>query len=145
MAAHDLFGDPTWFFPTFLINHVLTSPNYAISPLDAETQEGVAVEHLKVYQAESAGSGLIQSLSQIDLYLNSSTLLPMSMVFNTPADNNARVNIPIEVKFSNFQLVQGVSIPYHIQEYIQNGLALDLTVTGVQVNSGLSANDFQTQ
>lgn len=146
-VAHNLFSDPTWFFPTFLINRVLASPNYGISPLDAETHDGVAVEHLKVYLAGSSldPTGLIQSLSQIDLYLDASTLLPRSISFNMHADNSALTNIPIEIKFSNYQTVQSVSVPYHIQKYIQNELTLDVTVSGVQVNSGLSATDFQAQ
>lgn len=146
-VAHNLFSEPTWFFPTFLINRVLTSPNYAISPVDAETHDGVAVEHLKVYKvpAYADKTGLIQSLSQIDLYLDPTTQLPVSIAFDTHADNNALVNIPVKIKFSNYQAVQGVSVPYHIQKFIQNGLTLDVTITGVQVNSGLSATDFQAQ
>jgi len=148
IAAHNLFGDPSWFFPTFLIHRVLSAPNYAVSPMDTETNDGVAVEHLTIYQQSglpTQQAALIQGLSQIDIYLNSSTLLPVGVSFNTHADTNALVNIPVEIKFSNYQVVQGASVPYHIQKYIQNGLALDVTVTGVQVNSGLSATDFQAQ
>ena len=148
MAAHNLFSDPTWFFPTFLINRALSGANYAISPMDAETQDGIAVEHVRIYQQPALATDvatLLQNLSQIDIYLNASTLLPVSISFNTHADNNAFVNIPIQIEFSNYQVVQGVSAPYHIQKYIQNGLALDLTITSVQLNSGLSASDFQAQ
>lgn len=147
IVAHNLFSDPTWFFPTFLINRALSSPNFAISPLDTETHDGVAVEHLKIYEVghSAAPKNLIQNLSQIDLYLDASTLLPVSVSFNTHADNDALTNIPIEIRFSNYQVAQGVSVPYHIQKYIQNGLALDVTITAIQVNSGLSATDFQAQ
>ncbi|MGB6481992.1 MAG: hypothetical protein WBE86_00740 [Candidatus Acidiferrales bacterium] len=148
IVAHNLYTDPTWFFPTFLISRVLSGVNYAVSPMDAETQNGVAVEHVRTYQQPGFTTdvaALLQSLSQIDIYLNASTLLPVSVSFNTHADDNALDNVPIQIKFLNYQVVQGISVPYHIQKYIQNGLALDLTVTGVQVNSGLSTSDFQTQ
>ena len=149
MAGHNLFTDPTWFFPTFLINRALSTSSYAISPMDVETQNGVAVDHVKIYQQQSGFTtdltALIQGLSQIDLYFNPSTLLPVSIAFNTHADNDALLNIPIQITFSNYQVVQGVSVPYHIQKYIQNGLVLDVTVTSVQVNSGLSTSDFQVQ
>jgi len=148
MAGHNLFSDPTWFFPAFLIGRALSTSNYAISAMDAETQDGIAVEHVQIYQQLSfsgSAASLLQSLSQIDIYLNSSTLMPVSIAFNTHADNNASLNIPIQIKFSSYQAVQGISVPYHIQKYIQNGLALDLTVSSVQVNSGLSASDFQVQ
>jgi hypothetical protein len=148
MAAHNLFSDPSWFFPTFLISRVLSGTNYAISPMDAETQNGIAVEHIGIYQQPGytdQGTPTIASLSQIDIYLNASTLLPVSISFNTHPDNNALLNIPIQIRFSNYQTVQGVSVPYHVQKFIQNGLALDVTITTVQLNSGLSASDFQAQ
>lgn len=147
MVAHNLLSDPTWFFPTFLISRALSTASYAISPVNAETQNGVAVEHVRIYQQSGTGqtASLLQGLSQIDIYLNASTLLPASISFNTHADTNALVNIPIQIKFSNYQVVQGISVPYHIQKYIQNGLALDVTLSSVQVNSGLSASEFQAQ
>lgn len=148
MVGHNLYTDPTWFFPAFLISRALSTTGYAISPMDAETQDGIAVEHVQIYQVPSLSGSvtqLLESLSQIDIYLNSSTLLPVSIAFNTHADNNALLNIPIQIKFSNYQTVQGISVPYHVQKYIQNGLALDLTVSSVQVNSGLSASVFQVQ
>lgn len=143
MAAHNLFADPTWFFPTFLINRVLSGANYAISPMDAETQDGVAVEHLQMYQQASSTPELValtQTLSQIDIYLNPSTLLPVRIMYNAHADNNALVNIPVRIEFSDYQTVQGTLIPYHIQKYIQNGLALDVTVTNAQVNPSVAAS-----
>ncbi|HKV27309.1 MAG TPA: hypothetical protein VJN90_03410 [Candidatus Acidoferrales bacterium] len=148
MVAHNLMSDPSWFFPAFLISRALSKSSYAISPMEAETQDGIAVEHVQVYQVPNfSGSGamLLQSLSQIDIYLNSTTLLPLSIAFNAHPDNNALVDIPIGIKFSNYQTVQGISVPYHVQKYIQNGLALDLTVSSLQLNSGLSASDFQVQ
>ena len=148
IAAHNLFGDPSWFFPTFLIHRVLSTPSYVVSPMDAETMDGVAVEHLTIYQQSgppSPQSALMQGLSQIDIYLNASTLLPVAVLFNAHPDDNALVNVPTQIKFSNYQVVQGASVPYQIQKYVQNGLVLDVTVTGVQVNTGLSATDFQAQ
>lgn len=147
-VPHNLYTDPTWFFPTFLISRALSGANYTISAVDAETQEGIPVQHIEMYQ-QSMLTGrraiLFQQLSRIDIYLNASTLLPVGIAFNTHADNNALLNIPIQIKFSNYRVVQGVSVPYHVQKYIQDGLALDVTITAVQVNTGLSTSDFQVQ
>lgn len=147
-AGHNLLSDPTWFFPTFLIRRALASTGYAISAMDTETQDGVSVEHVTIYQSSALvarqATG-IPTLGQIDLYLDASTFLPTSISFNAHPDTDAKVDIPIQIKFSNYQTVQGIAVPYHIQKYIQNGLALDVTVTGVQLNSGLSATVFQAQ
>lgn len=147
-ANHNLWTDPSWFFPTFLIGRVLSNAGYAISAADAETLNGVAVQHITVIQ-QSASSQLLptllQGLSKVDIYLNPSNLLPVAIASNIHADNDALTNIPVRIEFANYQAVQGVSVPYRIQKYIQNGLSLDVTVTGVQVNTGIAATDFQAQ
>ncbi len=146
MAGHNLMTDPTWFFPALLIGRALSTSSYAISPMDAETQNGIGVEHVQIYQqpnSSDSAAALLQSLSQIDIYLNSSTLLPVSISFNTHPDNDAGTNIPISIMYSNYQTSQGVQLPYHVQKYLNNGLILDLTIQSVQINTGLSSSDFQ--
>ena len=147
-VPHNLLTDPSWFFPAFLLSRVLSTTTYAVSVADAETRNGVAVEHLAVYLQPSKADPtptVTQNLSRIDIYLDSSTVLPVALAFNIHPDNDALTNIPVEVRLSNYQNVQGISAPYHIQKYIQNSLALDITVSGTQINTGLSGSDFQAQ
>lgn len=147
MVAHNLMADPSWFFPAFLLSRVLSTSTYAVSAVDSETINGVAAQHFTIYQQAQAdpNATLIQNLSQIDIYLDPSALVPVAIAFNIHPDNNALVNIPIEIKFSNYLSTQGILVPNHIQKYIQNGLALDVTVSGTQFNTGLSSSDFQAQ
>ncbi|HKV79531.1 MAG TPA: hypothetical protein VJP02_15385 [Candidatus Sulfotelmatobacter sp.] len=148
VAGHNLYSDLTWFFPAFLISRILSTPTYVVSPSDAETKDGTAVEHFAVYEQAaqaSASAKLIESLSRMDIYLDPSTLLPAAIAFNVHPDNDALTNIPTEIRFANYQNVQGVAVPYHIQKYIQNGLVLDVTLSGAQINAGLSGTDFQAQ
>lgn len=148
MTGHNLFSDPSWFFPTFLIARVLSTANYAVTTADVQTKDGISVEHFAVYQqiAQTGPSArLIANLSRIDIYLDSSTLLPVAVGFNIHPDNDALTNIPTEIRFSNYQSAQGVAVPHHIQKYIQNGLTLDVAVTSIQLNTGIAATDFQAQ
>src|SRR5690348_13014356 len=148
MAGHNLLSDPSWFFPTFLISRALSTVSYAITTADAETKDGIAVQHIAVYRQASQGdpnATLTQNLSRTDIYLNSSTLAPVAIDFNIHPDNDALTNIPMEIEFSNYQNTQGALVPYHIQRYVQNGLTLDVTVTSVQLNTGIAATDFQAQ
>lgn len=143
-AGQNLLTEPAWFFPTFLLSRVLSAPNFAVTPADVETKDGISVEHFAVYRQTAHGK-LIASLSRADVYLDASTLLPVAIAFNIHPDNDALTDIPIEVRFSNYQNSQGILVPYHIQKYMQNGLALDVTVTSVQANSGIAATEFQAQ
>ncbi|MHB8753413.1 MAG: hypothetical protein ACYC92_00415 [Candidatus Acidiferrales bacterium] len=148
VAGHNLFTDPSWFLPTFLVGRVLSNPGYAVSSADAETLDGVAVEHIAIFQQYSGSQqlpSLVQGLSKIDIYLNSSNLLPSAIAFNIHPDNNALTNIPLRVEFSNYKASQGAQVPCHIQKFINNGLVLDLVLGTVQFNTGLSASDFSIQ
>lgn len=148
MAYHNLFTEPSWFFPTFLVARVLSTSGYAVSAPDSETKNGISVEHVTVYQQSAqlnVPSKLTATLSRIDMYLDASTLLPMAVDFNLHPDSDALTNIPVEITFSNYQNTQGALTPYHIQKFIQDGLNLDFTVTSVQFNTGIANTDFQVQ
>jgi hypothetical protein len=148
IASHNLWTDPTWFFPEFLIGRVLSNPSYAVSSVDSETLEGVAVQHLAIWlqiSADAQTTKLIQGLSRMDIYLSSSTLVPVAVSFNSHPDGDESIDIPMEVKFSDYQTAQGALVPYQVQQYIQNGLHLDLKLQTVQMNLGLSTTDFQAQ
>lgn len=81
----------------------------------------------------------------MDLFLNSTTLLPVALSFAAHPDNNALLDIPVQVQFSNYQNVGGVQIPFHIQKFLNYSLSLDLQVQSAVLNSGLSANSFGVQ
>jgi hypothetical protein len=146
IADHNLWSDPTWFFPTFLIGDVLFDAGYAVSPANAETLRGVAVEHISVYKAFSGSQQfppLLQRLTRADIYLNQQTLLPFATVFDVHSDEDARTNIRTRIEFSNYESEQGSIVPLRIREFIQDGIFLDFALTSVQINTGLTTSSFQ--
>ena len=76
------------------------------------------------------------------MYLDSSSLLPVALSFNTHPDNNALLNIRVEVDLSNYQVVKGVQIPFRIQKFLNGSLFLDLTIQSASVNTGLTVAIF---
>lgn len=81
----------------------------------------------------------------MDFFLDPATLLPLAISFNTHPDDNALRDIPVEIRFSDYRLVNGVQVPFHIQKFLNGSLSLDVQVQNVVINSGLSANEFTTQ
>jgi hypothetical protein len=67
------------------------------------------------------------------------------MSFNIHPDNNLLIDIPIEVRFSEYRLVSGAQVPFHVQKLLNNGLILDLRFQTATLNTGLSAADFQVR
>lgn len=151
VPQHNLMTDPTWFFPAFTLGRLVSSTNYVLSYVGREIRNGQAVEHLTACtliegaDAPADWKATIQHLSQMDIYLDSSTLLPAALTFNLHPDNDSTVDIPIEVRFSDYRSIAGAQMPFHIQKFLNNGLVLDLEFRTASVNTGLELSAFSAQ
>jgi hypothetical protein len=87
----------------------------------------------------------IQRLSLVDLYLDAASYLPLVLAFKTHADDDLNLDIPVEIQFADYRLVNGVKVPFHIQKFLQGTLLLDITLSGVAINTGLPDSLFAVQ
>ena len=150
-SQHNLMTDSSWFFPALVLGRLVSSKNSSVSLLGQETRDGISVVHLTASQQFSGPdvpadiSTLMQHLSQIEIFLDSSTQLPVVLAFNQHPDNDAGLDIPAEVRFSDYRAVNGVQIAFHIQRYLNNSLILDIQLHTATMNSGLTAGAFTAQ
>ncbi len=145
IALHNLLVDPTWPFPSFAISRVISTPSYAISYVGRENRANKTVDHLTVYQqaqSQSEADLMIQHLTQTDIFLDSAMLLPVAVAFNTHSDDDAGLDIPVEIDFSDYRVANGLQVPFHVQTYLNNGLTLDLQFQTAAFNSGIPASTF---
>ena len=128
MATHNTFTDAAWFAPELTVLSQLSNPNLMVSYVGQETRAGAAVQHLHfaIQSASTDPTGLFQGLSAEDVYLDVSTYLPVALIFNTHPDNDAGTNISVEIDYSNYQPVNGVQIPFHVQKSLNGALFLDV-------------------
>jgi hypothetical protein len=96
---------------------------------------------IDVRQQETAPSSfttdaatLYAHLTTLDIEFNPTTFLPDSISYAIHPDANAYIDIPVQVEFSNYQTVQGVSVPFHIQRYVNGVLFLDITISRVSLS-----------
>jgi hypothetical protein len=165
IAFHNSLSEPAWFFPAFAIARRLSGSGlpaqagYIATYVAHETRDGQAVEHISVSQSSPfptpPGGVSFEHLSQIDFFLDSTTLLPAAITFNIHPDNDALLDIPVEVRFSDYRPVAGVApglspasspqVPYHVQKFLNNSLILDFQAQTVTFNTGLTASAFNAQ
>jgi hypothetical protein len=149
VANHNLFTDSSWFFPSLLLARLVSSQDVVLSLAGQETRNGQSVIHVAASRgfpgASPRAAALLQHLSQMDVYLDPSTLLPVALAFNTHPDADAGQDIPVEIHFSDYRLVNGVQMPFHVQKFLNNGLVLDLQFDSAAFNTGLSATDFEAR
>lgn len=146
-AGHNAMTDAVWFFPA--IGSLVAQPGIILSYVGLETRNGDSVQHLRssAYSSSSppqpmAAHATAVQFSTMDFYLSASNLLPVAVTFNRHPDSNAGVNIPIEIDFSDYQLVTGVMVPMHIHKSANGATVLDINLTGADFNSGLTLSEF---
>lgn len=147
IPLHNLMADPTWWTPALLVSRLLANGNYSVAGVTREMRGGAAVLHISTAQqldgTDAKFGSLIEHLSQVDLYLDPSTFLPAIVAFDQHPDNDATIDIPVEIRFSNYQNKGGMNIPLRIAEYVNGRLFLNLDIQTVQLNAGLSSSAFQ--
>jgi hypothetical protein len=145
IPSHNLSTDWGW-FPAFTLSNLISSANTVLTYVGQETRNGHTVQHLSVKQQFPGQKGntaaLLQHLSQMDIYLDASTALPVSLVYNTHPDNDASLDLPVEIEFSDYRAVNGAQIPFHVQKSLNNSLYLDLQFQSAAVNTGITVSTF---
>ncbi|HWY59395.1 MAG TPA: hypothetical protein VNZ03_33330 [Terriglobales bacterium] len=48
----------------------------------------------------------------------------------------------MEIDFSNYQVISGITVPMHIQKYMQGELLIDATASSATFNTGISISTF---
>ena len=148
VAMHNSWTDASWFFPA-LSDLSAANPGVVLSYVGLESRLGVSVQHLQSHRVSIPDlnlttATLIQQLSGMDFYLDATSFLPVAIAFKVHPDDNANVDIPVEIRFSSYQAVSGALVPMHIQKYLNGGITVDLVITGVSLNAGLLDSVFNT-
>lgn len=144
IALQNLVNDWAW-FPLFSLASA-SAQSSVVTLVGNESRNGQAVVHLAVSQQfptlSTKGAAVMAHLSQIDIFLDATTFLPASVTYNIHPDSNALQDIPVELRFSDYRPTSGAQIPFHIEKFLNNSLALDLQFQTVALNSGLTAAQF---
>ncbi|HXM44503.1 MAG TPA: hypothetical protein VN924_24915 [Bryobacteraceae bacterium] len=149
-ALHNSLNPAAWFFPALVIEGLLQDASYSVTYAGLENLNGVSVNHLQAArtlpgQGDAATTALLLQLTAFDLYIDAGTFLPVALNFNTHPGNNALQDFPIGIEFSDYRNSGGVVTPFHVQKLLQRSLLLDISMTSVAINTGLTASDFQIQ
>lgn len=135
-ASHNCMTSFAWFMPavTLLGGHQTASINSALMSTSAQQFIDLRQQQTAATGMDTRSAELLAHLTTTDLYIDPTTHLPSALAYQLHPDGNASADIPVEVIFSNYQVVNGVNIPFRIQRYLNGTLNLDLTVTQASVN-----------
>lgn len=137
VAAHNCMLPVAWFLPQVAIFGALQPPGIATllmgNSSDAQNP-GVDIRQQQAIAPANATpdmAALFTHLSTVDVFYDPGTYLPLSVSYTLHPDVNAAADIPVRIEFSNYQTMQGITVPFHIQRYVNGVLALDITISAV--------------
>jgi hypothetical protein len=128
-----------WFFPAFSFQPALLASNFHVVDLGsgAVGSSSNVYRHLQGQLAfNSLPSSLSTDLTQqstTDIGLDPTSLLPAVLSYSVRPDDGAPTSIAVEIRYSDYHVVDGVEIPYLIQRYINGSLELAITVSSVKI------------
>ena len=153
--------NPAWFCPALLLASV-SSPNYSTSYIGQETLDGEAVHHLAVWWLPASSSSVSPTLARFwqqitrhDIYLDASSLLPVSMTFvlhpydpKNPGQplityRGSNLDGTVQLWFSDYQQVQGRPVALHIHGTLKIGVRAvtsDIQISSALFNTGAIVN-----
>lgn len=147
-AQHNCWINAAWFFPALSVL-AAADPSVILAYVGPEKRGDASVQHIRAFRylpnKSAAFTAAAQALSAQDIYLDSASLLPVAFTFNTHPDDDDGTNILVEIDFSNYQPISGVEVPMRLQKLINGGLALDISLTDANLNSGLADAQFAIQ
>jgi len=150
LALHNCQTLPAWFSPATFMT-AMTGANVVLQYVGQETRNSIAVDHIRYFQRTAGlyksqrAAALFAQLSQTEIYLDAASHLPRVIVYNSHPEQDQDTNFPVEVRFAAYKVTNGINAPSHIQRLLNGSLNLDLTITSIQVNSGVPDSIFALQ
>lgn len=139
-AVHHCWIDAIWFLPPITMQTGAGAPDDVPSVAQSANPGQVRIHRERhLVDVDSAQTGqFIAHLSAVDLDIDSSTGLPVMLAFAAHPDNDAGIDMPVEVRYSAYSTFNGVTVPTHIQKFINHSLVLDLQISNVQIQLATS-------
>lgn len=127
-----------WFLPAISLQAAAIPASVGIADYGMETDSSGTVHHLQsqLVLANLPADMTTKAMqeSTIDIGLDPASLLPARVSYKVHPDNGASLQLPIEVRFSNYKKVSGVEVPFLIQRYVNGSLQLEIDVQSAQIN-----------
>ena len=135
-SAHNCIIPFAWFLPEAAFFSAQMPANGALSIDATSSVKQLSLHWARVLPANSDRdqASLLAHIGAYDLSLDASSFLPTSLSYSVHPDDNAGVDIPVAIQYSDYRMVDGVNIPFHIERYFNGVLQLDITISNATIN-----------
>jgi hypothetical protein len=134
-------------FPIPFLMSALDNLDESIHYVGLETLEGQSVQHIQFCNSFASKPHLqiLTPFSTNDIWISSSSGLPMKISYSRRAGGQGVPSFPVEVSFSNYIRVNGVLYPFQINKSFNGTPWETITIQSVAFNTGLTAAQFPVE
>jgi len=134
---HNCARGVAWFLPAFSMQVAASSEKDSFESISTNGQSSPneGVKHSRIFNRGKTETELqLQKLSETEIEVDPQSGLVASIQYNIHPDKTSTVNIPVEVRYSDYREVNGIKVPFKVQKFVNNTLVEDLTIEHVNVN-----------
>ena len=134
-------------FPSPLIAASMNNPDSSFQYIGLEAVNGSSAHHIRFWNsfASNTNAQYLSEFTTRDIWIDSTTYLPLRMSYVQRAGGGSAPRIAIDVFYSNYQSFGGVSYPLSIQRSFNGTPSATITIQQVNFNTGLSDSNFPVQ
>jgi hypothetical protein len=141
LAPHNVQTPASWLCPQVALAEILLSRALTVRYIGNESKNGIGALHYSVLSSSTDVQAPLSTSTdpaQMEIYLDAASFKPIAFDFNTHPDNNALINIPVEIQFENYFESGGVLIPGTVKKYMNASLAMTIQVATATQSTSLS-------
>lgn len=135
-------------FP-FLTDLTLSDSSVTVSVDGMTDVNGTKAYQITVHRAAASTLASARRLNlqatDTHIWLAADTLLPLRTETFRPAIDNLSATISVRRDYSNYKQVNGIAVPFTIQEFLEGTLTSTTTITNIQFAVPLPDSDFAFQ
>jgi len=134
-------------FPLTYLNAVLTDTDYNVQSLGQETVNGRVTNRLRIWKnfSDISQGQRFASLSGRIVWLDAQTFLPVKASWIRRGATGAVPSTRVDVFLNDYRAVNGVVVPFSVQQSLNGTPWATLTIQSVSFNNGLTDSDFLTE
>jgi|HubBroStandDraft_2_1064218.scaffolds.fasta_scaffold22671_2 hypothetical protein len=132
------------FFPLPFMASALSDLDESCRFIGTEELNGANVSHVVIWNTYASIPQLqsFADFSATDVWLDSTTALPVRIAFVRRDSGGATSKLAHQVDFSDYRAVSGARYPYQIQESVNGTAFITITLQSVSTNVGLTDANF---
>jgi len=134
---HNCVRGIVWFLPAFSLQRAAnsTKDNFASDSAQNTLGSLESVRHNRTFSSSKEKTNIkLQQLSETLIEIDSLSGMIATIRYNIHPDKTATVNIPVEVRYSDYRESHGLRVPFKIQKIVNGTLIEELTIENITIN-----------